>query len=197
MKKIILLTIIALLSLSSMAESNATTNLLDSVVRVDFDGRNYSKNEYAYDANGNRILNTPYRWDSATSQWVESYKSELEYTYNSDGGVSTARRYSYYIDGSRVHSYTEYYHYSAYELSDINTPQSANTVQVYPNPVVNTLYVNVENGVAVQASIYNLKGQLLLQTNEIEIHFSAYPAGVYIIKVNTGAETITQKIVKL
>ena len=57
-------------------------------------------------------------------------------------------------------------------------------VQVYPNPVVNTLYIKAENDTAIHAKLYNLQGQLLLQTNETEIDFVSYPKGIYILDVN-------------
>jgi len=47
-----------------------------------------------------------------------------------------------------------------------------------------SLYIKAENGVATQSKLYNLQGQLLLQTNETEIDFTVYPKGIYILNVN-------------
>ena len=158
--------------------------------------REHSKREYVYNDNNNEVQRIYYDWNIDTDQLVEVYRFESEYTYNTDGDVSTRKQFYSYPDGELIHHYTEYLYYSAYELSDIDTPQLTNTVQVYLNSIVNTLYIKVENSAAIQAFIYNLQGQLLLQTNQTEIDLSAYPAGIYIVKVNAGAETVIQKIIK-
>ena len=140
------------------------------------------KSEYTYDANGNLTMYTHYYWESG--QWVESSSRDgYEYTYNTDGSVAILR--SFYVhEGNTFYGSTSYYYYSAYELlSSVNTPHSASLVQVYPNPVVNTLYINVEKG-NIQAKLYNQQGQLLLQTNDSQINFSTFPTGIYILDVN-------------
>jgi len=154
-----------------------------------------SKIEYTYDENNKETMRIGYYWDSYSNQWVKS--SQAESTYNSDGCISTVKYY-YPNKGEWIHDYTAYHYYSAYELTDIGTPQLDNTVQIYLNSAINTLHIKTENNVAIQAGIYNLQGQLLLQTSQTEIDFSAYPAGVYIVKVNTdtSTETMTQKILK-
>ena len=60
----------------------------------------------------------------------------------------------------------------------------AEQIHIYPVPVINTLYIKVENGALVNAKLHNLQGQLVWQTNEPEIDFSAYPAGTYLLNVN-------------
>ena len=141
------------------------------------------KEESAYDDRNNLTMEISYQWDSKTGQWKQSYKDEYEYTYNSDGTISILKNFSVNSYGTRDLEWTDYYYYSQHEVANMNTPQSTD-ILVFPNPVVNSLHIKVENNTAVQVNLYNLHGQLLLQTNEIEIDFSAYPAGIYILDVN-------------
>jgi len=96
MKQTILLTILALLSLNTMAESHATANLLDSIVSINADGSYRNKYEYAYDANGNKTLDASYRWNTTTGRWEGSdYHRKDEYTYDDNGKQIQSISYSW------------------------------------------------------------------------------------------------------
>jgi len=71
--------------------------------------------------------------------------------------------------------------------------QHASSLQIYPNPVSNILYINLENSpTPPEVKIYSLQGVLVLQTNENQIDVSSLPAGFYVANVNG----INRKIIK-
>ena len=71
--------------------------------------------------------------------------------------------------------------------------QRAASLHLYPNPVSNTLYINLENApTPPEVKIYSLQGVLLLQTQGNQIDVSSLPAGFYVANVNG----INRKIIK-
>ena len=71
--------------------------------------------------------------------------------------------------------------------------QRAASLHLYPNPVSNTLYINLENtSTPPEVKIYSLQGVLVLQTNGNQIDVSSLPAGFYVANVNG----INRKIIK-
>ena len=75
---------------------------------------------------------------------------------------------------------------------------SAANITVYPNPVVNQLFVNGENIISV--SVYDIYGQLILDEastgNNAIINMGPLSAGQYFVRVNTGDGIYTEKIIK-
>ncbi|GHT49118.1 hypothetical protein AGMMS49982_01840 [Bacteroidia bacterium] len=63
-------------------------------------------------------------------------------------------------------------------------------LQVYPNPTTDVVHIKNANGAEVK--VYNHIGILLHRTNESRIDLSAYPNGVYLLRV--GGQTL--KVVK-
>ena len=135
----------------------------DYTTRTDINDRQYTRQ---YDAQG-RPVKTTY-----------TYKSK----YNDD---------DYNTPFTFEETYNEWTTVDVYISTSVNAPKSniAGTVSVYPNPVKDMLYIKAENP---QSKLYNQQGQLLLQTNESQINFSAYPTGIYILDIN-GERT---KVVK-
>jgi hypothetical protein len=88
-----------------------------------------------------------------------------------------------------------------YDVSTAIEDKNATQFIVYPNPVVNTLYVNIENtqeGIEHQISIYNILGQLVYSnsgygTNNT-ISVGDWTKGVYYITVDNNKGT---KFIKL
>ena len=75
----------------------------------------------------------------------------------------------------------------------------------YPNPVHDKLHLQtslIENGnKAIVVSVINSNGvnnyvQLVSNEEDIEIDFSAFPQGIYYIKIQTTSEVFVWKIVK-
>jgi len=71
--------------------------------------------------------------------------------------------------------------------------QHATSLHLYPNPVSNILYIDMENTpTPPEVKIYSLQGVLVLQTNGNQIDVSSLPAGCYVANVNG----INRKIIK-
>ena len=80
---------------------------------------------------------------------------------------------------------------------------SKNTFQVYPNPAQDKLYINSLNfsGTA-QLQLVTIAGQIVEQKmitvgNETtELNINHLPKGIYLLRLQTAQQTITQKVVK-
>ena len=95
------------------------------------------------------------------------------------------------------------------ELSEIRTvrfDQDGADFIVYPNPSINEVFVNLssitaETGPATM-HVINMKGErvkeVTLSTNDdVSVDISNITSGVYYFVVNQGAETFTQKVIKI
>jgi hypothetical protein len=73
-------------------------------------------------------------------------------------------------------------------------------VNIYPNPCNNLLKIESSEELGM-ISIFNSFGSLMLKKmadeKQLEIPVSAYPAGIYMIRVQTGKEEISKKVVVL
>lgn len=74
-------------------------------------------------------------------------------------------------------------------------------LNVYPNPVVNSVRLRISDlTTGALVTVYNGQGtrvltQALASTDQ-SIDLSALPTGVYLLKVNTGSQVITQRVIK-
>jgi photosystem II stability/assembly factor-like uncharacterized protein len=69
-------------------------------------------------------------------------------------------------------------------------------VEIYPNPGNGIFHLNYPEASKGNLEVYNLIGEKLKQekvSNDLDL--SAYPKGVYFVKISTENKTITQKIV--
>ena len=66
---------------------------------------------------------------------------------------------------------------------------SNNEVKLFPNPVINTL--NIENGELVR--VFDIKGNLLVETTENSVDMSEMKAGMYLVNVDGIQFKITKK----
>jgi hypothetical protein len=67
-------------------------------------------------------------------------------------------------------------------------------VKVYPNPAQSYIHIDGLDGAVYQ--ILNSNGAVLQQTNSPDIDISELRQGCYILRINTGTEVITRKIIK-
>jgi len=83
----------------------------------------------------------------------------------------------------------------AMNVSDVNTK----SVQVYPNPVTNTLNIQSEENIS-KAELFDLNGRMIQSvknnSNTIQLNTSHLNSGVYLLKTTVNGKTLTQKIVK-
>ena len=81
------------------------------------------------------------------------------------------------------------------ELSTINYDFQAISVIVSPNPTTDKVKIDAKN--FIDASLYDLNGQLLATQLTKEICLSQFPAGVYILAIHLeGGNIVTKKIIK-
>ncbi|MFD2824078.1 T9SS type A sorting domain-containing protein [Lacinutrix iliipiscaria] len=74
-----------------------------------------------------------------------------------------------------------------------------NSVSVYPNPVVNTLFLDNSNNQNIEhISIYNFEGKLVKQHNYgiDKIDFKNFSSGMYFLRIETEQGALTKKIIK-
>lgn len=73
-----------------------------------------------------------------------------------------------------------------------------NSIQIYPTVVRDIVKISAKNPIN-NIMVYNTAGQSVMKTAangvNAQLNMSALPAGVYIIKVQAGKETLTQKVV--
>ena len=69
-------------------------------------------------------------------------------------------------------------------------------VEVYPNPVNGTFFVNAEG--IQQVTVYNMQGQLVYQyhglTDALRVDVAGLPSGIYSVVVASNAGTISQRV---
>lgn len=81
----------------------------------------------------------------------------------------------------------------------VNEAAKKNTVNFYPNPVVDYLYINNDSRIK-DVEVYNVSGQRILsETINAEkgsVDMKRAPAGIYIVKVNTERGSQSLKVIK-
>lgn len=100
----------------------------------------------------------------------------------------------------RVSSKGESNRYTIYVVRDENVDVGEETstkkeqllpLNVYPNPTTGLVYV--ENEKAREIRVYNLSGDLMLQTHQSTIDISGYPSGIYIVRVENRVARIIKQ----
>ncbi|MFD2601040.1 T9SS type A sorting domain-containing protein [Flavobacterium suzhouense] len=102
-----------------------------------------------------------------------------------------------YSDWDITHLYTTYSFTADCSLGTKSFPKS--NALVYPNPASDVLHFQTTDGTTIdRATIYDLSGRLMKEYNNINssISISDLQTGTYIIKLVSGKETFTQKIIK-
>lgn len=126
-------------------------------------------------------------------------QSEFTFTYDAAGNL-TQRTYVVNMQASQARK----------NVNNDNT-DSTNVVAlsdklkvtIFPNPTKGELKIQVsgvENNAEVDLALYNPNGQVLLrqkgQQGLSEMDLSGYPAGWYLLKVQSGTTVLNFKIVK-
>ena len=74
-----------------------------------------------------------------------------------------------------------------------------NELKIYPNPIIDVLNFSFEKEITA-VSIYNLLGQEVItktvNSNETSINFAGLTAGTYLVKITSGNEIKTVKVIK-
>ncbi|WPO91808.1 T9SS type A sorting domain-containing protein [Chryseobacterium sp. HR92] len=81
----------------------------------------------------------------------------------------------------------------------VNETMKKNTVNFYPNPVVDYLYINNDSRIK-DIEVYNVSGQRIhsetINAEKGSVDMRRAPAGIYILKVNTEKGSQSLKIIK-
>lgn len=71
-----------------------------------------------------------------------------------------------------------------------------NHLNIYPNPFDNQIFVEGTDKTDLQITIYNMKGEICLQTSNNKIDTSGLPAGVYMLRLEAEGKQLFQKMIK-
>ncbi|MFT3751707.1 MAG: T9SS type A sorting domain-containing protein [Paludibacter sp.] len=104
--------------------------------------------------------------------------------------------------GSTVSGVTVYQGFNAFEL-DVKTALSdveSTGINVFPNPVIDKLNINIEAGTVFSLSLTDLVGRTLIsstnQSGPVEVNLSQFDAGQYILKVYSAQFSKSTIIIK-
>lgn len=125
------------------------------------------------------------------NNYVVSFQADSSYNTIQIGGQ--ARNMGNYISYSRADLISPIY--EGYPTS-VNTPNTTSKdIVVYPNPTTNQLQIN---GEYTTATLYNLTGQLLLNTTSKQINLADFTQGMYILLCYDAAGRVIhrEKVVK-
>lgn len=160
--------------------------------------------------NGQDVQEIKIAWDAATEAVVEGYNIYRD-GEKINGAIITE---AYYLDSS-IKFDVEYCYTITAVGKETEGPKSAEacatavytgsigfydletTINIYPNPVISTLYLDTEWNV-VEYQIFNLQGRLVhtSKSGEKEISTSEWASGVYIIKITTENGVVNKRFVK-
>jgi hypothetical protein len=77
----------------------------------------------------------------------------------------------------------------------VKTLPNESRFNIFPNPAGDNIYIQGEK--FVKAALYDMKGQLVLNSVNPNINISTLPAGNYILKIESeGGYIATQKVIK-
>ena len=81
--------------------------------------------------------------------------------------------------------------------SIVTSQTASNFMEVYPNPAINQIQVNIENGISGQLTVFDIAGREILQTEintSKKLNVSNWKNGVYLLKVVSNDIQYTEKI---
>jgi hypothetical protein len=75
-----------------------------------------------------------------------------------------------------------------------------NNLYIYPNPTKNTIKINYNIDGVCNLKIFNMNGQLIQSfsniTKQQTISLQDFDAGVYVVEINNGNNTVKKKVIK-
>lgn len=70
------------------------------------------------------------------------------------------------------------------------------SVNFYPNPVNDELYINTHGRITEPVQIFNSIGQVVMQSDHLPIRVSSLPSGFYFVSFKQGSHQFTGKFIK-
>ncbi len=168
---------------------------------------------YNWDANSNLLFSSFLSWDIGLSTWEGNYRYNYTFnTYNSktedlredwngstwvntfknvyifdaNNNLSERTSENWNIASNMWDNSTKYsYYWSQINVVDNMNTLDINNLKVYPNPVVDKLYIEGDYNANLRVSIYTISGQLKSSktVNNGSIDVQAIPNGIYFLKV--------------
>ncbi len=127
-------------------------------------------------------------------QWYKTFGSiNNDYGYSVqqtfDGGyiICGIRNENIYLIKTDINGNTT-------NINEIDISKLISKVDIYPNPTTGLVSIKAERIKSIE--VINLQGKQIYTGKENQIDLSTQPKGIYIIKVITDKQTITQKLIK-
>ena len=79
-------------------------------------------------------------------------------------------------------------------LTDIETPDWINSIQIFPNPASNILTIESDQ-VIQQVRLYDMSGKELLQTKTTTLSVNHLTAGLYYLGIKINGHQLYKKVV--
>ena len=153
------------------------------------------KREWEYDPAGRLTAETEFIWNTEEFGWQEKIRVTADYDPEGD---PLAWRQTWWNPESREREMVIGYYFFYNPVATGNQELIAETVRVFPNPTEGRITVT---GLVQPSAIglYSLQGRLLRTFTHVEgaIDISDLPAGVYVLQLSSGGETVLrQKVIK-
>jgi hypothetical protein len=157
---------------------------------------NYSEDKLIDFANGNPGLDVSIIFSSEPDfmqNWlINNSINDAENIYTTDyKNASSTWTNNINLEGFTYFAYT---HNTDITLST-GSQLAYNKVNFFPNPVQNILTIeNLKNLKKIR--VYNIVGQLIMETKEEKIDFSNFSKGVYVLQLQIDKDIFTKRIIK-
>jgi len=75
------------------------------------------------------------------------------------------------------------------------------SLNIYPNPIKETLFIDVINSSELKINLFSIMGQKIetkniIEGNKLKIELSDLPKGIYIVKISGNNSSITKRLIK-
>jgi len=167
--------------------------------------------EIKFETSGNNVIITATLLDTDKTGvvaflWRETPFAETEMqntsglSYTSTvGGLTAGQTITYaikfaYAGGMSV---TEYFTYEVGEncALDIDRPDFGNSVTMYPNPASGMVYIESGQIDITKVEVYSVLGSKVLEASGKEVNIESLTDGLYLVKIYSGTNSITKKLV--
>ncbi len=150
-------------------------------------------------------------WDAVSDATSYEVQAWINSSWQSQGTTSNTYQWLYFNGAAglywrvRAINSTGASDYSSYIYTAIPAPptfkgEEVEDIFVYPNPTNNFLYISHHSPEAVAVELYSSSGKLMLEktftAEQAQLDLSNFATGVYVIKIKTTDQTLTEKVFK-
>lgn len=141
----------------------------------------------------NDIFNIHYSVDNGTN-WKTVPRADLSETESGSVAIDFSDKKAYiYIASTDLGLLGYNLNLEILANGEVSTEKAS--VLVYPNPTVDVVHIDSKN--LKSATLYDMNGKKLLESNKTEISVSHIPKGVYVLRIVTSDNSIvSKKIIK-